>query len=151
VFVLCVRWNNVEQGVAKIVCVELRELQVRKALFDAPEIWRSGGYSTGVKICVTRSSFERINFWQNSCNSMQEWISPLAYTEGLHKPCYGRFFWDADRASWPLSPYNLAYFAIFWFNISIPTTLLLIFCSSMTIEQDFCDMIRCQNFFGICN
>jgi hypothetical protein len=42
---------------------------------------------------------------------MQEWISLLAYTDRFHKPCYGRLFWSADKASWPLSPYNLTYFA----------------------------------------
>jgi hypothetical protein len=58
----CLWPRNVEQGMAKLVRVESRVLQVRKTLLDAIKIWRSGGYLIGVKISVTRSLFGRINF-----------------------------------------------------------------------------------------
>jgi hypothetical protein len=79
---------------------------------------------------------------------MQEWISLFACTERLYKSCYWRLFWGADRASSPLSPHNLTYFAFLWFNISMLTILLLMICSSMAIEHDICDMIGCLKSLG---
>jgi hypothetical protein len=72
VFILSVPSSNVEQGVAKVACVEWRALQIWKAPFDAPEIWQSGGCPTAMKNCVTMLLFGRTNFRRNLPVLIQE-------------------------------------------------------------------------------